>query len=289
MLNEHFPFGAKADDTGRIETLGASLNAVRHQGTGPVRFTGSHHNHWLELALSPRPRNLTACFPELRSSGRFERLGDLLFIPANVVVELKADGAARHAGIVCEIEQSAFRHWTDGGHTLLVQDSGAPLDIASNTLRHLLRRLAEEVRSPGVASSRFTEALFVQISIELARYCAVAGDGAAHGGLAGWRLRLIDERLTRPGKPPSLSELADMCGMSSRQLTRGFRASRGCSLGEYQLQLRLDAAKRRLEGKESVKEISASLGFASPSRFAAAFRRSFAITPLQFRQRVFRQ
>lgn len=285
MSDSVFPYGSQALHEGGLETLGASLRLVRHQGTVREHQSCSGR-HWLELALSPRAHGLTACFPDQWGPHRRERVGDLVFIPAGEAVHFRADAGVRHTGIVCEIEPSAFRHWAGREPTLPGHKAEALLDVSSSTIRHLLRRLAEEARTPGIASARLVEALFVQGAIELARYCDTAADTPMASGLAGWRLRLIDERIADFAHPPSLEELAALCGMSARQLTRAFRASRNSSIGEYQLQLRLDAAKRRLAGPESIKEIAFSLGFASPSRFAAAFRRNFAITPLQFRQRV---
>lgn len=284
-----FPYGMKPVVDGRLETLGAVLTVVRYPGAVSPRTRAVRtRTHWLELALTPRPQKLSVCFPERWDRHRYERAGDLLFLPAGELIQLRAETGVRHAAIVCEIDPSAFRHWTSGSTEDVVRKFEVVLDIASSTIRHLLRRLAEEARTPGIASARLTEALFVQLAIELARYCEAASDAPQSSGLAGWRLRLIDERIADFAHPPDLAELAALCGMSVRQLTRAFRASRGCSLGEYQVQLRLEAAKRRLAGSESIKEIAYSLGFASPSRFAETFRKHFAITPLQFRQRVLR-
>jgi AraC family transcriptional regulator len=68
-----------------------------------------------------------------------------------------------------------------------------------------------------------------------------------------------------------------------RQLTRGFRASRGCSIGDYIASRRLDHAKQLLATGQSVKAIAYSLGFASPSSFCFAFRRATGQTPREFR------
>jgi AraC family transcriptional regulator len=69
-----------------------------------------------------------------------------------------------------------------------------------------------------------------------------------------------------------------------RQLTRGFRASRGCTIGEYAARNEIDRAKELLTAGESIKVIAASLGFASPSSFTYAFRRATGQTPAQFRK-----
>jgi len=127
-----------------------------------------------------------------------------------------------------------------------------------------------------------------QIAIELGRYCAGVNEGPVTGGLAPWRLRMIDERLRETQNVPTLDELAALCKLSVRQLMRGFRASRGCSIGDYVARTRLEHAKRMLVTDQSVKAISYSLGFASPSSFTYAFRSLLGETPREFRQRALR-
>ncbi|MET0178987.1 MAG: helix-turn-helix transcriptional regulator, partial [Novosphingobium sp.] len=129
------------------------------------------------------------------------------------------------------------------------------------------------------------ELIVGQLAIEVARYCQAISEGAISGGLASWRLRLIDERLQLGGPPPTLDELARLCSVSSRQLTRGFRGSRGCSIGEYIATSRIDLAKRLLGSADSIKAIAFQLGFTSPSSFSFAFRRATGSTPRQFRTR----
>jgi AraC family transcriptional regulator len=103
------------------------------------------------------------------------------------------------------------------------------------------------------------------------------------GELARWRLRLIDERLHDVEQIPTLSELAALCKLSARQLTRGFRASRGCSIGAYVAGRRIERAKQLLASDQSIKTVAYSLGFTSSSAFCFAFRRATGITPGEFR------
>ncbi len=153
-------------------------------------------------------------------------------------------------------------------------------------MRGLLLRLAQEMRHPGFASQALVEMIVCQLSIELARYCANVSETQQGSGLAGWRLRLIDERLREVTAAPTLSDLAALCRVSVRQLTRGFRASRGCSLGEHIASTRIEPAKRLLLSDQSVKAVAYSLGFSSPSSFCFAFRRITGVTPNEFRRRA---
>jgi AraC family transcriptional regulator len=164
----------------------------------------------------------------------------------------------------------------------------ASLDIPNGHIHTLLLRLAEEAQHPGFASQVLVELISAQLGIELGRYCAAVADVPATGGLAPWRLRLIDERLREVRMVPTLTELASLCNLSVRQLTRGFRASRRRSIGDYFVQCRIDSAKRLLATDESVKAIAYALGFASPSSFSFAFRRATGETPREFRQRALR-
>jgi AraC family transcriptional regulator len=129
------------------------------------------------------------------------------------------------------------------------------------------------------------ELIAAQIAIELGRYCSAVTEAPANGGLAPWRLRLIDERLVEEREIPTLADLAALCKLSVRQLTRGFRASRGCSIGDYVARRRIDTAQRLLTTEESIKAVAYAMGFASPSSFCYAFRQATGETPRQFRQR----
>src|SRR3546814_13240156 len=107
------------------------------------------------------------------------------------------------------------------------------------------------VWSPDVCSSDL-------LGIELARYCDRINDVQSGGGLSSWRLRLIDERLHDVRDAPTLTELAELCKLSVRQLTRGFRASRGCSIGSYVADSRSAHDTHILLRAERVKAVSDS-------------------------------
>ena len=127
-----------------------------------------------------------------------------------------------------------------------------------------------------------------QLAIELTRYCTDNNEPTVSGVLAPWRLRAIDERLEDFDVPPTLTELSELCRLSVRQLTRGFRASRGCSIGEYIAQARIEQAKKLLSTERSIKAVAYTLGFASSSSFCFAFRRAIGETPRQFKSRLLR-
>jgi AraC family transcriptional regulator len=249
------------------------------------RALREEHAYRLDLCLTPRLANARGCYSDRWAPHRFERIGKLFLLPPGETMQARSE-CGRQASIVCHLLPDPICNWLGGDVEWTDRRLAATLDIPDATIRGLLLRLAEEVRHPGFASEVLVELIVAQVAIELARYCAAIPDGSAAGVLAPWRLRLIDERLKDVQEPPTLAELARLCQLSVRQLTRGFRASRGRSIGDHVAQTRLDNAMRQLATDQSVKAIAYSLGFASPSSFSYAFHRAVGETPRQYRRRV---
>jgi AraC family transcriptional regulator len=238
----------------------------------------------LNLCLTPRPLYSRASYHRLWGPHRYEALGEIFLIPPGEELHIKG-GAGEQAALTCRLQAEALHailgeelEWTD-------RRLADALDISNSRIRNLLFRLAEEVRHPGFAGAQMFEFLSGQLAVELGRFCVEVVERSMSGGLSSWRLRLIDERLSDDPTAPGLQELADLCSVSVRQLTRGFRASRGSSLGDYIEQRRMETAKRLLMGGDSVKAIAFTMGFASPSSFTYAFRRAVGISPSHFRTR----
>jgi len=267
----------------------ATTRLVRFHVTEPAdNIMREEEAYWLDMCLTPRPRNARACYRDHWGPHRFERIGSVFLLPPRETMQTRSDGGSPQASILCHLRPDAVREWFEDDLKWTDRRLAASLDIPDANIRGLLLRLAEEMRHPGFASDVLVELIAAQMGIELVRYYAAITEAAPTGGLAPWRLRLIDERLREVRGAPTLGELAALCNLSVRQLTRGFRAGRGCSIGDYVVQCRLDNAKQLLTTDQSVKAIAYSLGFASPSSFCFAFRRATGETPRQFRQHVFR-
>jgi len=238
----------------------------------------------IDLCLTPRPHDARACYRERWGPHRFERIGDVYILPPAETLQVRSKGGCQ-SSILCHLRPDPIRAWFDGDLHWNSRQLEASLDVHNASIRGLLLRLAEETRHPGFASQLLVELVAAQLAIELCRYCTRVADPPLPGGLAPWRLRLIDERLREVCKAPTLAELAALCRLSVRQLTRGFRVSRGCSIGNYVAQSRVDHARRLLAAEQTVKAVAYSLGFSSPPAFAHAFRRATGETPREFRRR----
>jgi AraC family transcriptional regulator, transcriptional activator of the genes for pyochelin and ferripyochelin receptors len=80
--------------------------------------------------------------------------------------------------------------------------------------------------------------------------------------------------------PPSMAALARVAGVSETKLKTGFRTLFGDSVFGYLRARRMEEAHRLLrERRYSVTEVALRVGYANPSKFAAAFRRHFGVPP----------
>lgn len=84
--------------------------------------------------------------------------------------------------------------------------------------------------------------------------------------------------------PLDIATLATYSGMSRAYFTRLFTQKKGVSPAEFVLQQRMERAARLLvNGQLSIKAISSSCGFSDPNYFTKAFRRTYSVSPSEFR------
>jgi AraC family transcriptional regulator len=234
----------------------------------------------LDLSLAPRRATTRVRYVQHWGPDRFAQIGKVFLVPPGEAMYLRSE-AGKDRALVCRLQADRLLELAGKELTWGEPQLEASLDIRSARIANLMLTLADELASPGFASNLMVEAVMLQIGVELLRY-RLAIPGTAASGLVSWRLRLIDEQL-QAKVAPSLAELAMLCGLSVRQLTRGFRLSRGISLGRYVAEHRLEKAKERLLDGESVKSVAYTMGFASPGAFCKAFRREVGQTPGQYK------
>jgi len=234
----------------------------------------------VDLCLSPRPDGACARFANWETN-RFEKIGDVFFLPAGMELHTRASSGRQRSVISC-FNADMLARWFGGELEWTDRALSSTLNINSTQVRQLMQRIARELVSPGFASEMMIELLNMQLAIELARYFRDMPERFA-GGLSPWRLRMIDDRIGQFESTPTLDELASLVGMSVRQLTRGFRNSRGISIGAYVEEQRGEEARRLLGTDLSIKDVAWRLGFASPSGFSYAFRKATGETPRSFR------
>jgi AraC family transcriptional regulator len=148
-------------------------------------------------------------------------------------------------------------------------------------------KLKTQIEKPG--SNTYAEALGVVLAHELLRLNGIdIGERAPHGGLAGWQQkRLVEYIAVHLDKDISLIDLADVAKLSPYHFARAFKHSFGEPPHRYLMSRRIERAKTLLENPAaSVTEIAIAVGFADPTSFASAFRRSVGTTPTNYRRGI---
>jgi AraC-like DNA-binding protein len=79
---------------------------------------------------------------------------------------------------------------------------------------------------------------------------------------------------------PSIPLLARRVRMGERQLKAGFKALFGAPIMAYARGVRMERARRLLaDRRHNVTEVAHLMGYANPSKFAAAYRRQYGMSP----------
>ena len=136
--------------------------------------------------------------------------------------------------------------------------------------------------------------LFLESRVLELLACQVEEMLAAQGRGAPSHPRLKDEDLDRVrlardilvkdlGNPPSLVQLARLCGLNQKKLKLGFRQVYGGPVYEYFREYRLERARGLLAGGQwKVGEVAFQVGYWSLGHFSQAFRRRFGQNPRDF-------
>ena len=267
----------------RIDTTTVTALIVDLERDFPV--SGNWYSpdvHYFDMSFIPRPPASRGCFEEVFSQR--QNYGKVFVAPAGY--RLSADGSD---GLQRSVNVFIGAHPLFPDEPVLGQDIEPLLRdclrFNSDTVRHILERIAKEVMQPGFGSDVLVEGLGVTLVVEAARMlqCRLESQGRK-GGLPKWRVNLIEERIRSNERFPSISELAELCRLSRRQLTRAFRDETGRTVSSFVREITFERAKTLLTNSDRpIKDIATEVGFKSAAAFAGAFRRATGLTPVVFR------
>ena len=153
----------------------------------------------------------------------------------------------------------------------------------------IMRLLGEEVGAGATDRALLLEQLVDLLCLHLLRRhaCVTARlERPTRGGLAPWQThRIIAYMKERLDQDISLQDLADVVRLSRFHFCSAFRLATGSTPHETLTRLRLDEACRLLaSSNRPVSEVALSVGFQTPSAFAARFRKVVGLTPREFRR-----
>jgi AraC family transcriptional regulator len=158
--------------------------------------------------------------------------------------------------------------------------------FTDETLNSFMERLREELMRED-ASQLFVSAIAQAIAIHLARnYAEIQESRTPSPSLPGYKLKQVTdwiaEHLT---EDLNLDQLSAQVGLSKFHFHRLFKRAVGVSPSRYQIDLRMNEARRLLrETKNSVVDVALDVGYTNPSHFAKLFRRETGLTPSDYRR-----
>ncbi len=123
---------------------------------------------------------------------------------------------------------------------------------------------------------------FLELTAAVTRYA----DGSFHSGTvakeSGAVRQIRDYLEAYTGVNITLADLADLTGLSTYAVLRAFRRQTGLTPHAYQLQRRVECAKKRLQNGEAIAVVAAETGFFDQSHLTRHFKRIVGVTPYVF-------
>lgn len=269
------------------DTPSAAIDLCRIHWPSPFEMTLTEARPTISLNLSPPHGTKEGRYRDV-GTAKFLPMGDILFQPANTRMQTRGLGGDQ------SFLRIMFNQAVAGAPDLAIDPSDprvqrALLDVRQPEVGASIRRIAHELTEPGMASGFLLDGLTTLLAVDLVRGITRLGeeDELAKGGLAGWQLNRLRERIAETGiQPPTVNELATLVRLSPRHLSRAWRASTGTTLSDAVEEARQARAEALIRaGDRPLKEIAYLLGFSSPSSFSTAFRRRTGMSPQEFARR----
>ncbi|TWB18358.1 MULTISPECIES: helix-turn-helix domain-containing protein [Nitrospirillum] len=247
--------------------------------------------HTLSMSLTPEVRFSRCSFLDATGKpGAWAPVGDVIFVPRGARLRVEAPGGAeQYRGLYCMFPSPWFEQASGLSGPWSERQISAAIDIRAPTIRRDLYRLLKELTEAQPGRERLVATLAEVSLIELGRYLGDAGrdEMLAESALAGWQLRRLTNYVEgMVDHHPPLKELAALCEISPRHLSRAFKASTGRRIGDFVADVRMAKAKSLLCDTDlTLKEIAHRLGYSGPSSFCVAFGRAIGMTPKQYMKR----
>lgn len=271
-----------------LQSLTFSMGEVQVQEFNwdrPTFDVWTSDGYFLNLTVKQRRNAAHATY--LEADGPIaETVGRLMFVPPGMTLR-SGGGSGVQRTLSCMLKPEAVERllerkpqWDKGSLT-------EGLHLNSPEIEWFLLKMYDELQRPGFAHEAMIESLASGLAVALVRTFNLneVESRTSRGGLAPWRMKLIRERVAAERPLPSLAELADLCGLSVRHLTRTFRAEADLPISRYIEKAMADRARAMLEDTVMpIGEIAAALGFANSSSFAFAFRRATGLRPNDVRR-----
>lgn len=269
---------------GRLQSEGGDAQLVRYNWHQPTADVWTTESYFLHICLSTRDGPAKAAY--LDSNHRISgNIGKVWFVPPGMT--MKSGGSSgSQLSLVCTLNSKLIEsilHRVPVWHDSILAEG---LRLKDPEVDWFLLRIYREIIHPGYAQDVMANVLINGLAIALIRALKLDREEPVRsaGGLAPWRLRLIEERVYADRPAPRMIELAELCGMSVRHLGRAYKTATGQTLGQFVEWVTIERARILInETTYSVTEIATRLGYATRASFVLSFRRVTGASPSEVR------
>jgi len=276
----------------RLAVPGVEIEVLNFRQPEPFTGVFSSDRHSISMSLTPLIAYSRGAYLDSDGQiGPWAQVGDVTFSPQGRRLMITAPGGMEsYRAIYCLFDSDVFERNTGLSGDWSSTQLAAGLDIQSPTIKRDLYRIVKEVSEPGFHREKLVEIAAQLVLAELARYLHDVSERpgpALRSALAGWQMRRIRDYVNgMVDRSPTIDELARVCEIGRRHLTRSFKATTGQTIGDYIGEVRMTKARSLLADTDlPLKEIADRLGFSGASSFCAAFGKAVGTTPKQFRSR----
>lgn len=254
------------------------------EGTTPA----VHDAVVLNMAITSRPAHTKVDRVEAYGRPTGSDAGRLLVMIPGACYHVSApSGAFRslHCSLHCSEFERLFGETIDWGS---LSQLGGELSPGTE-IERLMTRIYDELVRERIGQAAVIESCATTLCVELLRRFRQGRPRRPDvhaGGLPAWRMRLLMERVHADMPAPSVTELSDLCGLTTRQLSRVFKAETGMTIGRYVDEATMERAHRLLTSTElTIAAIARELGFANSDSFSQSYRRITGVPPSRSRHR----
>jgi AraC family transcriptional regulator len=262
------------------------LNAWRKQAPPHALALPPLTQHQVVIQLNAGPRLLQE-HDGHRSAGGWHR-GDILIVRAGQPSQWQMAGAVDNLHIDVDssfLQRVALEVGAMNPDRVELRDVFQGRDPEIVAIGHKLLR---ELTTASLGGRLYAESVAQQLAIHLLRTYCTQSPRPHHskGGLSRAKLRCALEYLqTHLDEGASLTELAQLLGLSRYHVVKMFKQSTGVTPHQYLLDCRLHHAEGLLTNPQlSIAEIAVRVGFATPSHFTYHFHKRTGTTPQAYRQ-----
>jgi AraC family transcriptional regulator len=209
--------------------------------------------------------------------------GDVCIVPAQTPYVVRRDRPGRIVATL--LDAQLVQQTADDERAARPMDVEPRFCARDPLMSELLLALTDEVLADNPGGPLYAETLGAALAAQLLRKHRAAPARLARGGLGVTTLLRLTEYIeAHLGDPIRLQDLADIAGVSSYQLVRRFKESKGQPPHQFVLRRRIERAREMLrQSDKTILEVALSCGFSSQSHFSGAFRLLTGLTPRKYR------